>query len=815
MLTIFRSRARTMERHAQQAVGFPALLDIIAGSTASELGRQAVLGLVPGHGPHQAIISTRALYADLMDLLSRGTAVPSLRFDPVTDILKRARPQESVLDGLALVEIARFIGVCEEILRFLGRDDTADLAALQQFSSRCPDCGGLRRRLQCALEPDGTIRDEASPELKRLRQRMRGIERELHARLDKILHAEDCADLLQERFVTVRNGRCVLPVRREAKSLFPGVVHDHSDSGRTLFMEPSALLPLGNELADARLDEQDECRRILLALTNNVRAEAVSLEAAEQALGELDAAVAVARWAVEYRCAFPGRGRQLRLINARHPLLESQFRQEQHPEKLVPLDLQLPEGCSALVITGSNSGGKTVAMKTVGLLVMAAQAGLPIPADPGSELPAFDQVYADIGDEQSLVRNLSTFTGHLQRVAGILRQVAVSPQGAVLVLLDELGTGTDPVEGGALACAILDELSRANVLTLATTHLSTIKSYVHERSDMLNANVRFNPQTLTPEYRLEVGHPGASHALQIASRIGMPPAVLEAARAFLDTDQLQLESLLERLEEQRRALEEHTASSRQARDSATHDRQQLATELETFRKERKRLLHEAYLQAADIVETTRKRMEQLVAELQHSETTAAAEKERRRQLRADLQRHDRRLTTALAETAPRPRRPLPRGRLRKGASVWVEKLQANARLESISEDGKRVKVRLRGLVFDVSAKQLEEPHPDAGGSDAPALREKRPRPGSDAVSELNLIGKRVAAALPLLDVFLDAAVLAGLDEVRIIHGFGSGRLQEAVQQHLSSHPAVTGVRTGIEGKDAGGPGVTVVSLGDR
>jgi DNA mismatch repair protein MutS2 len=575
-----------------------------------------------------------------------------------------------------------------------------------------------------------------------------------------------------------------------------------------VFLEPELTLPLGNELADLRLQERDECRRILAELTAGVRASADALTQDQEVLTEIDVLAAIDAWAADFDAVLPRFGERLLLRSCRHPLLERQLRAAGRVAELAPLDLLLPPDARVLLITGPNSGGKTAALKTVGLLALMAQAGLPVPVDPLSEFVCFEQVFADIGDEQSLTRNLSTFTGHLSRIRDVLAGVT---HGHSLVLLDELGTGTDPLEGGALACAILNVLAGSGAVTLATSHLSVLKTYVHEQNGMLNAAVRFNVETLTPEYVLDVGRPGASQALTIAAKLGLPEQLLACARELLSSDYLRLENMLAHIEETQRRVSQREREIQEAGQGLAGEREAVRTQLQQLKRERKQLLHDAYQQAAGIVENARQEMDRLLAIARNS-APAAPRVEVCRQAKADLRRRQESLTAGASATAPKPDQPLPIGKLCPGQRVWVEKLRANATIVGIDAGAKRVTVELGALRFTVAAREIGQATGGASGEEAP-LRESRPAVG-DVQTELKLIGKLVADALPALDQFLNRAAMAALPEVRVIHGFGTGRLRLAVHEFLKQHPLVAGFRLG-SGRDPGRGGATLVALKQR
>ena len=790
--------------HACDVLELTPLLALIGSYTTSDLGRARIQALQPTVDPDW-ISARQQLLADVFRLREQGSPLLHPGFRDLTPLLFRAQPDGAILGGDELCLVRGFLDAVEALAEFADHAIPPQ-CALGRRLGRIDRQPALQRALQTALDEHGELRDQASPLLGQLRRQSRALEARIQRQLERLLGDLQATGAIQEEFVTSRNGRYVIPVKREGRGRVSGVVHDHSDSGRTLFLEPELTLASGNELADLRLQERDEGRRILAELTAEVRANATALADDQEALVEADLLAAIGAWAGDYDAVLPRFGQTLVLRSGRHPLLERQFRLAGRAAELVALDLVLPPEARVLLITGPNSGGKTAVLKAVGLLTLMAQAGLPVPIDPTSELVCFDQIFADIGDEQSLARNLSTFTGHLTRIRDVL---AALPAGrSALVLLDEIGTGTDPLEGGALACAVLDALAQSGAVTLATSHLGAVKTYVHEQDRMVNAAVRFNPETLAPEYALELGRPGASQALTIAARLGFPPAVLQRASEFLSSDHLRLESMLLHIEEAQRRVEQQEREIQSVVQGLAGDREKVRAELEQLNRERKRLLHEAYQQAAGIVENARREMDRLsaVARAAHPEWPSATTGE---QVKKELRRQEQTLAAGSAATAATPAQPLPAGTLRPGQRVWVEKLQGNATILAVDAERGVAIVEVGALRFTVATREIGR----SVATNAPEvlpLRESRPR--VDVVKiELLLIGKRVADALPEVDRFLNRAAVAGLPEVRVVHGFGTGRLQQALHDYLAQHPLVAGFRLG-GGQDPGGAGATRVAI---
>ena len=797
-----------MDEHALNVLQFGELLEAIGAHADTEPGRERIRALRPAT-TRNAALASHGLYGDLLALRQKGTKLPDVRCQELSPILKRVSPSYAVVAGPDLVLCRDMLDSVAVVGSFMSKPELKLLRHLQRLHQRLVACTELRDALHHALDREGEVLDSASSRLAELRRTARSLEAHIQDSLQDMLREQGGQAVFQERFVTVRNNRFVVPVRREEKSRLPGVIHDHSDSGKTLFIEPSQTLPLGNDLADVRLQERDECRRILAELSDQVREARDDLRQDQWVLASFDAAKAVSAWAEEYECILPRLGRRLSLRHARHPLLERQFRHERPRRKVVPVDCELPAGTRIMVITGSNSGGKTVALKTVGLLTLAAQAGLPVPVDERSELAVFESVFADIGDEQSLQHNLSTFTGHMTRISAILKQVR---GGRSLVLLDELGAGTDPLEGGALACAVLRELADLNALAMATTHLGAVKTFVHDQKEMTNAAVCFDPSTLAPTYKLEMGRPGASHALNIAKRVGLPDGVLRRATQLLDTDQLHLEGMLAELEDEHRRVSVREKEAQVVLQDLSRDRDELKEQLGELRRERRRLLHEAYQQASQTVANTRSQMEKLLAEIKRSQASAERQATATQKSRAKIAERQEKLARAIVETAAKPASPIPIERLNVGEAVWVEKLKANAEIVAVDARKQRATVKVGGLRVTVEAREIGKPTDEAKSNTPAAVKVTLPRASTVVPHEINLIGQRVDEALQRLDGYLDQALLAKLPTVRVVHGFGTGRLREGVHDYLRKQDAVKSFRLGRHAEDAGGAGATVVDL---
>ena len=797
-----------MHDHALKVLEYSQLIELVGEQAQTGAGKRLVHAMRPARDI-DGILDARGAAPDALAMLEAGLSVPGFHFEEIDEILRRVAPVGAVLEGDDLVACRSLLVAVGDVHAALLAEPCRRFGRLAALAAQLEPAPNLVSALRRCLDDDGTLFDSASSRLAELRREGASLERGLQRSLERILKDPAFSDAIQDQFVTSRNGRFVIPVRRSEKGMLNGIIHDHSNSGQTLFIEPSATVGLGNDLATVRLQERDEMVRILGRLSDRVREIREPLARNQSLLARLDAAFCVARWARSYHCVFPHFGSATSLLSARHPLLVRQFRQEGHEPDVIPLTLELSRETKALAVTGSNTGGKTVALKTLGLLTLAAQAGLPVPIDPESELEIFDDVYADIGDEQSLEASLSTFSAHISNINRILRAVE---NRRCLVLLDELGAGTDPLEGGALACSILEALAESDVLTVATTHLGAVKNFVHEKPGMLNAAVRFNTETLRPEYVLDVGRPGASHALLIAQRLDLPERVLTNARAMLSSDHMRLETVLAKMEDDQRRITSREREMRGAEKDLLRNRDELKAELDTLRKERRQLMHDAYRQAEAVVENTRRDMERQLREIRETtkdeEAKAAAAK-----ARGALAEKERKLQRGRQQTAPRAAHPVSAEDLRKGARVWVEKLHDHGLVISVADGRRNAIVDVRGMRFTLKAVDLgKEREPEKQSEHVVKLSRPRPQGDGRSVTELNLIGNRVDEATEKLEGFISQALMANVEEVRIVHGFGTGRLQRGVHECLRSHPDIKSFRLGKHQEDPGGAGATIAIL---
>jgi len=675
---------------------------------------------------------------------------------------------------------------------------------LASIAERLEECSALQGEISRVLDDAGNVNDAASPKLATIRRDMRLAAERLHSRLNSLITNPNYAKYLQEQLVTQRNGRYVIPLRAEHKGKIAGIIHDQSSSGATLFIEPLVTVELNNALRELQLAEEDEIRRILRELSELINHEGAFIVRTVEGLAHLDAIFAKARYAAELRATPPKLvtfqpradsshpGCTLKLEGARHPLLD--------PEKVVPIDLVLDQKTYILVITGPNTGGKTVALKTVGLLAMMAQCGLHIPANPGAELSVFEGIYADIGDEQSIEQSLSTFSAHMTNTIRILEQA--TPRS--LVILDELGAGTDPSEGSALARAILLHLLERGITTLVTTHHPELKTFSQQHAGVRNASVEFDLHTLRPTYRLIVGIPGRSNALAIAERLGLPESIVSAARNLIGVEELVTDDLLDELQQTREETRRAREAALAQREEAERLLRELRQRLDETERERQDILAQARRVAERELENVRKEIRQLRHALQKAGQSAEAVK-RLEAAAFDVRPNLDDAPALSAPSLPAPEPETPTYRL--GETVWVLPLKSEGQITEIGATDVEVTVgrlRVRAKFDEIERR---------GKDSSPVLesrREKLPERGPSPGLELDLRGARVEESLERVEEYLDAAYMAGLPFVRIIHGKGTGALRKAIREALNGHPLVKKYQRGEENE--GGDGVTVVSL---
>ena len=779
-----------------------------AGSAA---GRARIEALRPLTEPAE-VRDALGLTSEGVTLLRQLGRQPYHDLPDVLELLPTARVDGMYLEPKALSDVASFIEGGTEIARRVAQVDAAP--RLARRASEVADVTALAASIRRAILPSGEVADDASPKLAETRRGLLRLKSQLQSVMESFLKGKDADRVLQDRLITTRNDRYVLLLKAEQRGSIPGIIHGSSGSGASLFVEPMPAVELNNDIVSLQDEERQEVVRILRDLTRRVGERAAELARAAEILGQLDAVQAMALAAKDMGAtpAEVSEDGTLDLIDARHPLLMPSLSERlgiarRSSREPVPVSLRVGGTEPVLVISGPNTGGKTVALKTVGLLSLMAQCGLHVPAAPGSRLPVFRRIYADIGDEQSIAADLSTFSAHLASIVEMTRDL----DRPALVLLDEVGAGTDPTEGGALGVAIVDHFRERGATVVATTHHGLMKAYAQATPGVACASFGYDPQTYEPTYRLALGTAGRSLALEMAERLGLPAPVVKDARSRLDRKEAQAEALLKKLEEGEDRLRqeegrieaerqevEGARAALQAAEAEAERRKR--TELEAFRRELLKRGEEAARRAADAIQKAVQKVE-----TSRKAAVAAGSKARTEAL-ADIRAAQVEALNAPAlGLAPEPEPPA--AAIAVGSRARVRDLSVVGQVMSLQGDeaelavgGKRLRVPLVELIG------IAGTAPSRG---AVAVSTRAPsRAAGASASEVNLVGLTVDEALPRVDKALDDALLADRHEVRVIHGFGEGKLRKAVAVFLEGHPHVATVRLGAEGRG----GVTVVEL---
>jgi DNA mismatch repair protein MutS2 len=777
-----------------------ALTDLLSGFAATPWGAHELRRLQPRNDP-AFYRSALADVDELLRLIEAGDSLPLRSVAQIEPHLDEAAVRGAHLDGERLLEVADFFAMVENLAGVAGRHQAQAPRLADRLSALTP-APEFRKAVEKSFLPDGTLTDGASPRLKELRRRIQKLQSNILERLQR-----QAATLGGDSVVTMREGRYVISVTEHERAKVQGIVHDRSQSGTTYFVEPVAMLEIGNELRAAEADLRDEIVRILTELTLALRALVGSARANIDLVREIDVGWGKARWAARYRAHLPRAVDEpaLTLTGARHPLLLAQKLNQATADEafgaVVPITLSLTDGCRAVIISGPNTGGKTVALKTAGLAVLMIQAGMPIVADPESAVGVFDAVFADIGDEQSLALSLSTFSAHLKQVGASCR--SATPWS--LVLLDELGVGTDPEEGSALAAAVILTLVERGTKLVVTTHYSVLKTLSERDRRIQNAAFLFDEARLAPTYQLVLGRPGASYALQIARRLDFPDDVVTSAEAGVGHQARELAALLTRLSEEERAV-------RQARSERELEAARLSAVLEYNRGEEekwRRLERMAEREIAQRVEAVvaqaRRETEQLILEIRRGGASPDAIRRAHEAFAKLQQQHQVQPDGPGGDT----------GTLRIGQKVRIAGIRQTAEVTQLLQDGERVQVQIGSMHYTVDRGAVAEVLPDElpgttpkspPGAAVPAAGE----PSSAGLLEIDLRGRAADEAVLELEDLLEAADRQGYRQLRVIHGRGTGVLRREVSRWLKKHPRVKSARLG--GRGEGGDGVTVVEL---
>ncbi|WP_338043930.1 endonuclease MutS2 [Paenibacillus lutrae] len=731
-----------------------------------------------------------------VDRLKGGAPFGGIR--DIRAAIHRARVG-GMLNPSELLDISTTIYGGRRLRKFLETmNEQHPIPMLTGWAELLSDNKEMEDRIKSCIDDNASVMDSASSDLARIRSELRSGEARVREKLEQMIRSTSVQKMLQDALVTMRGDRYVIPVKQEYRSSFGGMIHDQSASGATLFIEPEAVVTLNNRIRELKLKEEAEVEKILRMLTAQVAEISEELLADVELLAQLDFTFAKAGLARELKATLPRLNDRgfLKLKRARHPLIPM--------DKVVPIDLELGASFTTIIVTGPNTGGKTVSLKTVGLLSLMAMSGLFIPAEEESELCVFDGIYADIGDEQSIEQSLSTFSSHMTNIIGILKDM--TPKS--LVLLDELGAGTDPAEGSALAISLLENIHRMGCRMIATTHYSELKAYAYERRGVINASMEFDVQTLSPTYRLLVGVPGRSNAFAIAERLGLPRAIIDSARVQVSDEDQRVETMIASLEENRLTAEAERNSAEQIRRETEQLRTVLTKERERLEEQRDKVLLKAQQEAQDAVAKARREAEEIIADLRRlaKEEAGAIKEHKLIDARRRLDEAEPNLRKSGAKQPQRTRQ----ADAEPGDEVRVISLGQKGHVVDIV-NGTEVTVQLGIMKMKVKKSDLEviKAAPQKKPVQQAAATVKRTRDDNIRM-ELDLRGANVEEGILDLDQFLDESFLNNFGQVFVIHGKGTGVLRAGIQDYLRKHKHVKSFRIGAYNE--GGNGVTVVEL---
>ena len=787
-----------MNDRAVRVLEFDKIRDMLATHVSSQLGRDLVEVMSAETDP--SVVEQLLAETSEARMIYRTEDFPLKGLHDTRPAVRRAA-LGAVVPADQLLMLGQVLSLSRRVFSFFkDKDEVYPLLSAQAV--RIVPLRTIESEISACIGEGGEILDSASDKLRRLRIEMRNAQAGVKSKLDSMVRSSLTQKYLQESIVTVRNDRYVLPVKSEYRGQVPGIVHDQSASGATLFVEPMAVVELNNKLRQLISQEQQEIERILRDLSILVGEQSSEILTNIEVLGRLDFAMAKGKFSYVHKCSEPSlTKREVKLIQARHPLIAA--------HEVVPVDVTLGQSFSALLITGPNTGGKTVTLKTIGLLSLMAQSGLHIPAQGGSQLCIFRSIYADIGDEQSIEQSLSTFSSHMTNIKNIVDEA----DAASLVLLDELGAGTDPTEGAALAMSIIDTLFIRNSLIVATTHYSELKAYAHTRDGVQNASMEFDLDTLRPTYKLTIGLPGKSNAFEISQRLGLDIQVISRARDYLTNDALKVEDLIRSLEESRREADMSRDEARSLKQNAEILHAEANERIDRLREKEAQSMRRAKAEAKAIIQRAKHEIDDLVEELKKAQETASSQEISRavEKVRQGWRSLSKEISNNEIEPEPQLYHPkTTAGMVSVGDEVLVTHLNQKGKVLEILSEGVAVQMgAMRMTVGLKNIRKIEQSKKSSPKAGFHMISMNRPRVGL----ELDLRGETVDEGILRMEKYLDDALVAGLSQVNIIHGKGTGVLREGIREHLKTHPSVKTFRYGQAGE--GGSGVTVVMLKDK
>ncbi|RAK06688.1 DNA mismatch repair protein MutS2 [Halanaerobium saccharolyticum] len=790
-----------MREHSLEVLEYKKIIKMTAERAATKIGKEIVNNLEPVSNSDY-IKQRLSEVTALKSMMDEFSTPPFGGVRDIRDDLKKAA-KGSVLSTDAISRVRSTLRGVSELKRYLDDiESNLDPRIVEREYQIIYDlCADLQSRPALAREIDrcineyGEVADDASAKLKSLRSKMDSIENSIRDKLDSIIKSKHYEDMLQENIVTRRENRYVVPVKQEQRNNFDGIVHGQSASGLTLFMEPMSVVRLNNELREVRAKESAEIQRILQMLSSKIAQSEDIIKKDLMIISRLDSIAAAAKFSLDFECNAPEINDQglIELKQARHPLLK---------EDPVPIDLKLGDDISTLVITGPNTGGKTVSLKTVGLLTLMTQSGLHIPAAANSTVSVFKKIFADIGDEQSIEQSLSTFSSHMTRI----REFLAESDNSTLVLMDELGVGTDPEEGAALGISILEKLQQKNAVTIATTHYSQLKSYAYTTDEVENASVEFDIETLKPTYKLIMGVPGGSNAFEIALKLGIPREIIDRARTLLSDEEIKVEDIINELNQERNRYQKLRQEMEEFRNREKELKEKYERMIEEQRQKHEEEMKAAREEAEEIVEKTKKEARRIISNLKEKDFTKRSEVDR---AQTSANQNLKELSQILETENEKEKEKVSAADFKVGDQVRVRSIGRKGEITSIDRDKKEAQIQAGIMQVTASLTDLVKVDiPEE--NEEKQLKNYRVQKSQHVSPKLDLRGERYDAAQHKVDKYLDDAFLAGLNEVEIVHGKGTGALRQAVEEVLEKNSHVKDYRLGRQKE--GGMGVTIVKV---
>jgi DNA mismatch repair protein MutS2 len=789
-----------MNARSLRVLELPKIIAQLSELVSCNLTKERVFALEPS-GQFEEVRARQMETDEASGLIMRHSSPP---FGPVHDLRSHAKIASigSFLSPGQLLEVSDVLRTARNVRQFILKNagEGSEMPILRGLAEQLTPVKELEDTINNAIIGENLVSDNASHELRKIRREIENKNQAIRNKLESIIRDSSNQKYLQDALVTIRQDRFVVPVKSEYKHMIKGLVHDQSGSGSTFYIEPFAVVELNNSLKELRLSEQEEIIRILTEITSEVAVVSDTLLSNQETLIQLDFIIAKGKLSHKMKGVGPELNREgkIRIKNGRHPLID--------PQTVVPIHFWIGDSFKTLLITGPNTGGKTVTLKTVGLLTLMAQCGLHIPADYGSKIAVFDQVFADIGDEQSIEQSLSTFSSHMTNIVDILNHVDANS----LVLFDELGAGTDPTEGAALAKAILTKLFDWKVTTLATTHYSELKEFALVTPGVENASVEFDVETLSPTYRLLIGVPGKSNAFEISRKLGLGKEIIDSAKTWIETNAIAFEDVLAKIEYNRKTSEAEREEAIRIRIEAEQLRKKLSEKEEKIAEQRDKVIRDAKDEARKMLKEAKDEADALARELRDISGSISKDQVRRvEELRRKLKSNLDDLQTPILEDTYSAEPPKD---LKLGDPVQIVHLNQKGHVLSLPDTHGELMVQVGIMKISVNVANLKKIEEKSSQSHKPGKSSGRgfETKSMNARTEIDLRGLNVEEAMAELDKFLDDAALSNLKSVRIIHGIGTGALKAGLKPYFRNHPHVKTARDGVYGE--GGMGVTVLEM---